>query len=338
MTRCTLRTLASAFLPLAVSLALPVDAQTPPPTYPGETWETRTPAELGMDPAKIAEAQAYSLTKNGAGLIVRNGYVVASWGVMTDRYPVFSVTKGVGAVLLGIANQRADINVQLTDKAQTLYPDFGNVPADNASTGFLDDVTIEQLATHSSGFEKDRTAPRLKFEPGTRWVYSDGGANWLADILTYKFNEDLMLLLERDVLTPLSLQLRRPGTTGDVEWRDVTIPAGSPRSPTIGSIPRREFNSGMSLNVDAMARIGLLLERGGNWNGTQILSADFVNRIGTAAPGIAGLPIIDTGGAPHDSVYPNATSHLGLFWWNNADGTLPNVPRDAFWAWGSAII
>jgi hypothetical protein len=32
--------------------------------------------------------------------------------------------------------------------------------------------------------------------------------------------------------------------------------------------------------------------------------------------------------------FPQASSHYGLLWWTNADGTLPNVPRDAFWAWG----
>src|SRR5688572_12322890 len=189
MTRCTSRTHAFVFALLAATLSLPGIAQTLPPTFPGETWEVKTPAELGMDEAKLAEAQAYALTKNGAGLIVRNGYQVAAWGITSDRYPVFSVTKGIGAVLLGLANTKPEIAVQLTDKAQTLYPDFGNVPAENVSSGFLPAVTIEQLATHSAGFEKDRVAPRLKFQPGTQWVYSDGGANWLADVLTFKFQE-----------------------------------------------------------------------------------------------------------------------------------------------------
>ncbi|MDP6061011.1 MAG: hypothetical protein QGH33_19045, partial [Pirellulaceae bacterium] len=32
--------------------------------------------------------------------------------------------------------------------------------------------------------------------------------------------------------------------------------------------------------------------------------------------------------------YGNASDHYGLLWWNNADGTLKRVPRDAFWSWG----
>ena len=32
--------------------------------------------------------------------------------------------------------------------------------------------------------------------------------------------------------------------------------------------------------------------------------------------------------------YGKASSHYGLLWWNNADGTLDEVPRDTFWSWG----
>lgn len=32
--------------------------------------------------------------------------------------------------------------------------------------------------------------------------------------------------------------------------------------------------------------------------------------------------------------YPAATDHYGLLWWNNADGRMASVPKDAYWAWG----
>jgi hypothetical protein len=31
---------------------------------------------------------------------------------------------------------------------------------------------------------------------------------------------------------------------------------------------------------------------------------------------------------------PGTKWHYSLLWWNNGDGTLPGVPRDAFWSWG----
>ncbi|MBZ0254908.1 DUF4185 domain-containing protein, partial [bacterium] len=34
------------------------------------------------------------------------------------------------------------------------------------------------------------------------------------------------------------------------------------------------------------------------------------------------------------SNHGNASDHYDLLWWNNADKTLENVPKDAFWTWG----
>jgi CubicO group peptidase (beta-lactamase class C family) len=320
------------FLLTAFGLAAPSLAQQlPPPTFPGSAWEQRTPAELNMNAARLEEAKAYSLTRNGAGIITRNGYQVASWGKSTDRYPLFSVTKAVGALLLGHATRAHGITLEST--AQSHYADFGAIPAENQASGFLDDVTIEQLATHSAGFEKTGDAPRLKFEPGRQWVYSDGGANWLADVLTNKYQEDLRSVLKREFLDHLGITLRIAVTgpsVGMLEWRDAR---STVRPKTIGAIPRREFNAGISASVDAMARIGLLVERKGVWNGTEIVPAAFIERMVQPAASIAGLPIMNTGGAP-DAHFPSATEHHGLFWWNNADGALPSVPRDAHWAWG----
>ena len=35
-----------------------------------------------------------------------------------------------------------------------------------------------------------------------------------------------------------------------------------------------------------------------------------------------------------DGPQGDASRHYGLLWWNNGDGALGRVPRDAFWAWG----
>ena len=77
-----------------------------------------------------------------------------------------------------------------------------------------------------------------------------------------------------------------------------------------------------------MARVGLLYLRGGMWNGKRILPEEFVKQAGTTVPAVVGLPEVD----PKN--YGNASDHYGLLWWNNADGTLKDVPRDAYWTWG----
>jgi CubicO group peptidase (beta-lactamase class C family) len=96
----------------------------------------------------------------------------------------------------------------------------------------------------------------------------------------------------------------------------------------INGIPNREFASGINANVNAMARIGYLFLREGNWNGQQLIPESYIDMARLPQIGGYGLPEYD-----NCTAY-NASDHYGLLWWNNADGTLTEVPRDTYWAWG----
>ncbi len=91
-------------------------------------------------------------------------------------------------------------------------PTFGTPPAENAANAQL--ITLAQLATHTSGFEKpdgDATALTaiIQATPGTQWTYSDAGLNWLADVLTTVYQQDLAALANQRVWSVLGLQRRR---------------------------------------------------------------------------------------------------------------------------------
>ena len=62
--------------------------------------------------------------------------------------------------------------------------------------------------------------------------------------------------------------------------------------------------------------------------GTRILPQSFVAEVRQPAISAVGLPVSDPVNFPH------ASEHYGLLWWNNADGTLANVPLDTYWSWG----
>jgi hypothetical protein len=237
------------------------------------------------------------------------------WGDPTQLFDVKSTTKSFGATALGLAIK--DGKVRLEDKARRHHPEFGVPPESNRETGWLDDITLLHLATHTAGFEKPGGYARLLFPPGTRWRYSDGGPNWLAECLTLIYCQDLEALMFERVFTPLGMQHT------DLVWRQNIY-----RPHTIDGIPRREFGAGISANVDAMARLGYLHLRGGRWNGREILPESFVDMARRPVPVVVGLPVDDP------EQYGSASRHYGLLWWNNADGGLPDVPRDAYWAWG----
>lgn len=326
MTRIAPRSLVRASAAFVFTcLPLATYAQTAP-AYPGVAWESwSSPAAAGMDLTRIQEAITYSEgaaiapESGGSGYIARGGKHVRHWGSLTALHEVKSVTKSIGSAALAFAMQ--DRGLTLADLARTHLATMG-VPPDTNSADWLSAITIEQLATHSAGFDKPGGLCNLLTPSGTRWSYSDCGINWLADVLTTLFQEDLYTLLDRRVFTPIGIG------AADLAWRDNSTNRGT----TINGLVRRELASGINARVEALARIGLLFARDGLWAGGQrILPEGFVARVSQPAPSIAGLPIEDPGAPPR---YPGASAHYGLLWWNNGDGRLANVPRDAFWGWG----
>jgi CubicO group peptidase (beta-lactamase class C family) len=297
-------------LVLCCSQALAADQK----TYPGAEWQRADPADVGLDGGLLGAARDYALTGEGSGYIIRHGKLVMAWGDPRALYDLKSTTKSIGVTALGIA--LADGRISLDDLAAQHHPEFGVPPASNADTGWLDEITIFHLATQTAGFEKPGGYQPLLFRPGTRWHYSDGGPNWLAECLTHIYGQDLAELLHQRVFATIGI------TAGDLRWRNNQY-----RPHDINGVARREFGSGISANVAAMARIGYLYLREGQWGEQQLIPADFVDRARTTPPQLQGLP-------EHVSTYDDASEHYGLLWWNNADGTLPDVPRTTFWSWG----
>jgi CubicO group peptidase (beta-lactamase class C family) len=295
--------------------AAPTQEPADSPVFPASEWATATPADMNMEAAKLDQARDYSLIGGGSGFITRRGRVVYTWGDTAARYTVKSATKSIGGIALGLALD--DGRLQLADSAQTHLSTFGVPPQSNVATGWLDQITILQLATHTAGFEKPGGFIPLQFEPGTTWFYSDGGANWLADVLTQVYAEDLASVLFSRVFSNIGI------TNEMLSWRD-----NASRSDKLNGVKRREISSGIDLNVDAMARIGYLFLRRGVWNGQRILSESFVDLVRTLRPETASATNID----PQDD--PTATENFGVLWWTNTSGELPAVPRDAYWAWG----
>jgi CubicO group peptidase (beta-lactamase class C family) len=309
-----------------------VSIKTNPNAYPsagaGLTgWASATPADENMDSAKLEEARDYSIGAaqgiKESGIIVRNGRLVFSWGDAATKYEMKSTTKSMGGLALLLALDEGKL--ALADKASARLPVFGTDPVVDTSavtTGGLADITLLQLATHSAGFSKpDESNWRLLFTPGTTWSYSDQGLNWLADVLTQTYAQDLDTLVKSRVFTPLGI------TSSEVVWRQNAFRT-TPMNVNGTNVERRELASGINASVNAMARVGLLMLRKGVWGDNLILSNDIVAKAHTPAPEIANATIAN----PVD--FPQATANYGILWWTNANHQMANVPTDAYWAWG----
>ncbi len=285
--------------------------------WPMPDWSTTAPAGAGMEGRLLEQARDYALKGGGSGCITRHGRIVLSWGDPKAKYDLKSTTKSFGATAVALAV--ADGKIALDDLASKHHPQIAKAAA--LQPGWGEKITIFHLLTQTAGFDKPGGYSRLLFEPGGKWLYSDCGPNWLAECVTLAYRRDVSELMFERVFTPLGIK------PADLTWRDNWY-----RPKEIDGIVRREFGAGISANVDAMARLGLLYLRGGRWSvggrDKQIIPNEFVELARTTPPANKRLPTAGSIGETH------AANHYGLLWWNNNDRTLRNVPADAYWAWG----
>jgi CubicO group peptidase (beta-lactamase class C family) len=304
---------ALAWAMAGMTLAEPATAQ----TWPGAQWATASPAAVGMDPAKTATALKYGRVRAGSGNLIRAGRRIGYWGDQGTKYHLQSTTKSIGSILIGIAIRERRIS--LDSLLAGRVPNFGVPPTANRAKGWLDGITVRQLATQSAGFSKTGGFGPLLFKPGSGWYYSDGGPNWIADLLTVKFGQDLQTVLRSRVLAPMGIR------NDQIVWR-----RNAYRPHTLNGIERREFGSGISTNVDVMARLGLMLLRQGAWRTHRIVRTEFVREAGSHARALDAVKCLD----PELCKVNPRSKQYGLLFWTNADGHIPDLPRDAYWAAG----
>jgi CubicO group peptidase (beta-lactamase class C family) len=121
----------------------------------------------------------------------------------------------------------------------------------------------------------------LAADPGTRWNYNSGASQLLADIFYKATKTDIEEYAARHLFAPLGIR----------RWFWKRTPAGIV-----------DTEGGLYLEATDLARIWYLFLRGGMWNGTRVLSTEWVTA--SIAPAMSVAP---TGavGAPK----------YGFKWW-----------------------
>ncbi len=274
------------------------------PVWPGREWARAAPEDRGMSPQRLDEAAAYAQRfGGGSGCVVRGGYLVKEWGDPTALADIKSCTKGaVGTTVLGLAVDAGLL--KLDDLATSHYPQMGREREDNIATGWLGEIRLRHLATMTAGFDDGRP-PKLVYRPGTKGIYSNDTANMLAELLTLKFDEDLSPVFKRRVMDVIG------ATPDEWKWRDNQY-----RPKQIDGHKTREFASGITITHRALARIGYLYLRNGQWDGHRVLSEAFVREATT----------------PTD--LPGPFPYYAFYWGSDRRGYYTHMPKDTFWALG----
>jgi CubicO group peptidase (beta-lactamase class C family) len=138
-------------------------------TFPAKHWEQRTPEQAGMDGAKLDQLRDRLMTladhrRNGPtaqdprsdGCIIKDGYLVYSWGDLTHKFNWYSASKPVLSTLLFFAIQQGRLK-----GVDDLIVDQGWDLAPKDRT-----MSFAHLANMVSGY----TLPE---PPGAAYAYND---------------------------------------------------------------------------------------------------------------------------------------------------------------------
>ncbi len=189
----------------------------------GSDFLVDDPAEIGIDPTRLQELLDRSRKEVDEGLlpsaqiaIARNGKLAAfeTFGDATNDslYCIFSATKAMtsAAAWLLIQDGKLDISTRVAE----LVPEF--------AANDKQDITIEQLFTHTAGFphapfrptdwnDKARRAERyatwtLNWEPGSRFEYHPTSSMWMiAEIIERLSGQTFTSFVRERLALPLNL-------------------------------------------------------------------------------------------------------------------------------------
>ncbi|MCL3819001.1 serine hydrolase domain-containing protein [Aeromicrobium wangtongii] len=299
--------------------ATPSPAATPAPVFPGTRWSR---AERGDWAALDADLAANGST---CVAVVKDGRLVhdAYWNGGSARTPqkVYSIAKSLSSLLAGMAAGDGTLDLDApagehveqwrgTDAGQVTARSLLSMTSGRRWSDAADRQMIRAVRDQSSyaaGLAQDAA-------PGERWVYDNAAVQTLESVLDDAVGADVGAAAQARLLDPLGMR--------DTVWgRDA---AGNALT-----------YSGMQSTCLDLARVGHLMLNAGSWRGRQIVPGDYVRE------------------ATRPSSVLNAA--YGLLWWTNAGGRVvevlrqagfaadkppyrgslaPNVPADAFWAFG----
>jgi len=319
--------------------------------YPGRTgeWESRPAGDVGIDAGALKKAVDFALahefkgprdlqraisnsfepgntiigpTKDRggpAGMVIKNGYIVAEWGDTRRVDMTFSVTKSYLSTIAGLALD-AGLIKDVHDKVGKYVRD-GTFASEHNSK-----ITWHHLLNQSSDWygtlwdkpdwadrpPRNQTPEQLKHrelkEPGTRYKYNDVRVNVLAYSLLQVWRRPLPVVLKEKVMDPVGASSTWGWHGYDNSW--VMIDGVKMQSVSGGG----HWGGGMFINTRDQARFGYLFLRNGKWKDKQLVSEEWIRMLR----------------APSE-----AMPSYGYMWWlNRAPGRVPGWPESMFTAVG----
>lgn len=218
-----------------------------------------------------------------AGMILKNGYIIAKWGDTKRVDMTFSVTKSFLSTMAGLAVDKGLIS-------STNDP-VGNYIWDGTFDGLHNSkITWEHLLQQNSAWSgelwggkdwADRPTREgglddWKFEkpaaPGTVMEYNDVRVNVLAYSLTHVWRKSMPQILKENIMDKIDASTTWRWFGYDHAWTEVD--GVQVKSVTGGG----HSGAGLFINAEDMARFGILFLNNGKWKQEQLISESWIQK------------------------------------------------------------
>ncbi len=259
---------------------------------------------FGREPLGDA-AGPFTVRGPQTGLIVYKGYIVAEWGEPAKADNTFSVSKSFLSTTVGLAFDQGKIQ-SVDDAVRDYMPpivlDAGDgEPGDEAGrrakllfeSRHNRGITWDHLLRQTSDWEgtlwakpewadrPDRDpstwGTRARNAPGSVYEYNDTRVNLLALAATMVWRRPLPEVLLEHIMEPIGAS----STWGWHGYHNSWITLDGRRTQVVSG--GAHWGGGMILSAFDQARFGLLTMREGNWEGTQLISKEWIDM--SATPG-----------------------------------------------------
>lgn len=240
-------------------------------------FSLHSPEELGIPSSALCDVlneldRKVCLNKSDSMhgiMVLRHGKLAMEgwWAPCSPDIPhaLFSVSKTFVSMAIGLAQQEGRLN--LSDPICSFFPEYDS----DITDGKMRQVTIRHLLTMASGHDADAcpsmfSEPRgnwvrgflssqLALAPGERFTYNSAGTYMLSAIIRKTTGVNVREYLQPRLFEPMAMQ---PGM-----WECC------PRGINKGGW-------GFYLRTEDLAKFGQLLLQKGQWEGKQLLPADYL--------------------------------------------------------------
>jgi CubicO group peptidase (beta-lactamase class C family) len=242
---------------------------------PGDDWKVSTPADQGLDPMLVAELylDAAQMETLYGLLVIKNGYLIAEGyfnrAAVEQKARFQSVTKSYTSALVGIALEQRYLS-SLDQKMMDFFPEVAGQITDPRK----EHITIRHLLQMRAGYPWEETDPTLwdgllsghylplieEFpliaDPGTEFHYSNLTSNWLGIIVARACGTNLKAYADEHLFSLIDAEVGDWGTDRD------------------------GHNNGcgdLHFSARDAAKFGLLYLNDGEYEGNQVVEADWVS-------------------------------------------------------------